>query len=333
MKTVLITDYAWPSLDIEREILAAAGAELLAAKSGDEAELVQLAPQADAILTNWKKVSPAVVRAATRCLHIGRYGIGLDNIAVDVATECGIVVTNVPTYCVEDVAEHTIALVLTLARKTAFYDAAVKAGRWQIQEGWALRRVAGRTLGLIGFGKIAQAVAKRAAGLGLRVVAVSPHLDAAIAQAHGVTVVALETLLRESDFVSLHCPLTGATRGLLNEARLRQMKPSSFLINTSRGAVIETAALRRALGEGWIAGAGLDVMPQEPPDFSEPLLKFSNCVVTPHAAFYSEESIRELQTTAARQVADALSGRRPPHIVNPQVLNSPALRLKSKPAN
>jgi len=328
---VLITDYVWPDVEIERSILAAVGAELVVAPDGSEPTLARLAVDCDAIMTCFARVTPAVLQAATRCVHVARYGIGVDNIAVDEATELGIAVTNVPAFCVDEVAEHTLGLLLACARKIPLYNRATHAGRWDNLMGRPIFRVAGSTLGIVGFGKIGRSLAQKASGLRLRILVHDPALAPGDSSADGVDVVDLETLLRESDFVSLHLPLTPETRGLIGEAALRTMKPTAFLLNTSRGAVVDTAALARALREGWIAGAGLDVMPEEPPSLDDPLLGMETLILTPHASFYSEQSLRELQTRAAEEVARVLGGRKPLHLVNPGVLpraRAPHLREK-----
>jgi D-3-phosphoglycerate dehydrogenase len=328
---VLVTDYAWPSLDIERAILGAVGAELIVARSGEEAELVALAPEADAILTNWKRVTPAVLDAAPRCRIVSRYGVGIDNIAVDRATELGILVTNVPDFCIEEVSDHAMALLLACARSIVKYARATSSGRWDLQEGRPLPRLRGQTLGLIGFGNLARAMVPKALGFGLKVMAYTPRIAPDALAPYGVATRDLGLLLRESDYISLHVPLTPGTRGMIDENALRQMKPSAFLINTARGAVVDEAALLRALAEGWLAGAGLDVLIREPADLTQPLLSLPNVIVTPHAAFYSEPAIEELQHKAAERVVAALQGEIPPNVVNPAVLGQANRRSPGEP--
>ena len=324
---VLITDYAWPNVDIEREVLASADAEAIVAKTGDEDELIELAPQADAIMTCWKNVTPAVLDAAPRCRIVSRYGIGLDNIAVDHATRLGILVTNVPDYCFDEVSEHAMALLLACARKVAFFSRATHQGIWDLKAGQPIYRLRGQTLGLVGYGNIARALVPKALGFGMRVLAHDIQPPPSETLPEGVTFVPeLETLLRESDFVSLHLPLTDATQRIMNADRLRLMKPTAYLINTSRGGVIDEGALTQALQEGRIAGAALDVMDPEPPPSDHPLLGMDRVVATPHASFYSETSIEELQRRTAEHVAHVLNGQIPPHPVNPAVLKQPNCR-------
>lgn len=316
---VLITDYAWPTVEIERGILGAIGAELIVAETGAEDELVRLAPDADAILTCWQRTTAAVLEAAPRCRYVGRYGIGLDNIAVGRATELGILVTNVPDFCFDEVAEHALALLLACSRKIVPFARDTDRGIWNLAAGRPIARLRGQTLGLIGYGGIARALAARARGLGLNIIAYTPRLAPGPLD-NGVTGTNdLGALLAAADYVSIHAPATDETRSMFNAATLRQMKPTAYLINTSRGALIDEGDLYHALTAGWIAGAALDVLTKEPAEPNHPLLTLPNTIVTPHAAFYSEESTEELQRKTATQAALALTGQTPPNIVNPAV--------------
>lgn len=325
-KIVLVTDYTWPSTDPEAEVLAAAGARLLVAQTGSEEELLALVPQADAILTCFKRVSADVVRAGERLQVIGRYGIGVDNIAVDEATRLGIPVTNVPAYCVDEVAEHALALLLALERSICRYDAGVRRGDWTLTQGLPLRRVAGKTLGIVGYGAIGQRLARKARGLDLAVVVHDPTATPEELAEHAAEAVALDELAARADYVSLHVPLTPATRGLVDRAFLRGMKPTAYLVNVSRGGVVDHDALLEALRERWIAGAGIDVFEPEHLPHGHPLLDQESLVATPHVAFFSGESVLELELGAARNVAAILTGRRPEHVVNPEVLELPRWR-------
>jgi D-3-phosphoglycerate dehydrogenase / 2-oxoglutarate reductase len=315
---VLLTDYAWPDLEIEQALLSLYDAEIVVAPATDEATLVSLAPEADAIMTNWVDVRTPVIDAAAKCKIISRLGIGLDCIDVQRATERGIPVTNVPDYCLIEVAEHTLALLMALARKLHIFQTDARAGRYDLSAGFPLRRIEGRTLGLIGFGHTGRLVAAKAAALGLNVLATSrtPHEPVP-----GVKQVELDELLRTSDFVSLHVPLTDSTRRLIDAAALAKMKPTAFLINTSRGGVIDSAALADALAADRLAGAALDVHDPEPPDLSQPPYTEPRVLVTPHAAFYSEESVAELRRRAAHQVGTRLAGGVPENVINPGVLS------------
>jgi D-3-phosphoglycerate dehydrogenase len=326
---VLVTDYAWKSLRLEQEILERVGASLVVAKTGSEDEFVQLAADVDGILTCWKRVSEKVIRNAPRCQAIARYGIGLDNIDVEYATKMGIVVTNVPAYCVEEVSDHAMALLLSLARKVAFYDRAIKSGSYDLQAGTPLHRLKGQTLGIVGFGKIGRAVYRKARGFGLKVI-VYDSIVVQLPEEGDVDQVSFKDLLKRSDYISIHAPLTSETRHLFNLEAFRQMKPTAFVINAARGELIDTNGLLRALDEGLIAGAGLDVLPKEPPDLADPLVRHPKAIITPHAAFNSEESLEELQRTAASQMADVLSGKLPQFVVNPEVLRQSNLRAVLK---
>lgn len=322
-KKVLVTDFTWDSVAAEAEVLSEAGAQLVVAKSGDPDELESLVVDADAILTCFKQVPAGVIRAGEKLQVVGRYGIGVDNIDVVEATRLGILVTNVPAYCLDEVSEHALGLLLALARNIPSYNLGVREGRWDLKAGRPLYRVAGQTLGIVGFGKIGQTLAAKASGLGVKVMAYDPFLDATRIRGHGVQPSDLNTLLRESDLVSLHVPLTDATWHLIDETRLRSMKATAFLVNTSRGAIVDLDALCKALSERWIAGAGLDVFEPERLRADHPLLALPNLIATPHVAFYSEESVLELERKAARNVADVLLGRLPESVVNREVLKLP----------
>jgi D-3-phosphoglycerate dehydrogenase / 2-oxoglutarate reductase len=313
---VLITDRAWPDCSIERRVLSEIGAEVVEAPRGDEATLIALARDADAIGTNWAQVTAQVIRSAPRCRIVARFGIGLDNISVTTATELGIPVTNIPDYCVSEVSDHALALLLSAARNVAFFHVRTKQGEYQLSAGPAMRRLSTATLGLIGFGNIARALFPKARALGMKVLAHSRHSDDF---GTGCAMVSLNDLLAQSDFVSLHVPLSESTRHLISAPQLAQMKPTAWLINTSRGPLIDNSALRAALAAGRIAGAALDVFDPEPPDLADPLYRNERVIVTPHAAFVSEESLQELRLRVSRQIAEALRGVRPENVVNPAV--------------
>ncbi|MEX0936254.1 MAG: C-terminal binding protein [Pirellulales bacterium] len=313
---VLITDYAWPDLDIERAILAEVGAEVILPEDQDAASLARAAVEADAIMTNWANVPAQVIAAAAGCRIVARLGVGLDNIDVAFATERGIVVTNVPDYCRTEVAEHALALILALARKVAYYHAQTKSGVYNLKAGPALRRIEGQTLGIVGLGSIGRSLAEKAVGIGLCVAAFSRSGR----QSPGVRLVSLDELLTHSDYVSLHVPLSDQTRHLIGAEQLRRMKPSAYLINTARGDVVDHSALAEALDQNQLAGAALDVQSPEPPDLSQPPYNDPRVIVTPHAAFVSVESLENLRSRASRQVATRLAGGVPEAVVNPRVL-------------
>lgn len=315
---VLVTDIAWPDLSIERAILDRIDAELILAEQQDVASLAKLAAPVDAIMTNWSRVPAEVIAAAPKCRIVSRLGIGLDNIDVAYCTANKIPVTNVPDYCVIEVAEHALALLLAMARKVVFFDRQSQQGVYKLQAGPPLRRIEGQTLGIVGFGNIGRRLAEKAVGLRMRVLATSRSRRDATA---GVTFVELDQLLAESDYVSLHLPATAETKHLMNADRLARMKPSAYLINTARGAVLDEAALAKALQLDQLAGAALDVQQQEPPDLTRPPFNDPRVIVTPHAAFVSEESLADLRRRVAEQIAARLTGQTPLHVVNPSVLD------------
>ena len=325
---VLITDYAWPNLELERAILDEVGAEIVVAPNGTSAEIVALAVDVDAILTCWKQVPSAALDVATQCRIVSRYGIGLDNIPVAHATELGMVVTNVPDFCLDEVAEHTLALLMSCGRRIVPHVEATRQGVWNQALARGMPRLRGQVLGLVGYGNIAQAVAERARALGLQVMAYTPRLAPDALSPWGRATNDLGELLATADYVSLHLPLTPATRGLIDANALAQMKPTAYLLNTSRGAIIDEGALLAALESGQLAGAALDVMGSEPPPADHPLLQHPRVIATPHVAFYSEAAIVDLATKAARHVAQALRGEVPNCVVNPTVLTQPNCRLK-----
>jgi D-3-phosphoglycerate dehydrogenase len=249
-----------------------------------------------------------VIRAGTQLKVVGRYGIGTDNIAVSTATELGIPVTNVPEYCSDEVAEHVIALLFGLVRGIPLYDSAIRAGDWSLASGLPTRRIAGMTLGIVGHGPIGAAVEQRARGLGM---------DVLVHTRSGGR--PLRELAARADVVSLHIPANDETEGLIDAGFLAAMQPTAYLINCARGSVISTDALVEALQKGTIAGAGLDVFDPEPLPEGHPLLALKNAIVTPHTAFYSDQSIVELARSASQNVADVLAGRRAASVVNPEV--------------
>ena len=315
----LYTDFPWADLDIERVLLAEVDCELIISPDNKESTLVGLAPGVDTILTCWAQVTRRVIEAADRCRHIARTGIGLDNIDVAYATERGIVVTNVPDYCVNEVAEHTLALIFALGRNVAGYHFATKNGQYDLVGGLPAERISGKTLGIIGLGQIGKILAARAAAIGMRVVGTNRSRQSPV----GVEWLPLEELLAVSDYVSVQAPLTPETRHIINRRALALMKPSAYLINTSRGGLVDHAALAAALAANRIAGAGLDVQDREPPDLSQPPYNDPRVIVTPHVAFYSTQATDELRTRVGRQAAAFLRGERPENVVNPAILDRP----------
>jgi len=307
--TVVVTDSVFPSLDIERSVLGAVGAHLTSLQATREEELLEPVKDADGLLVCYAPVTRRVIERAAHCRVIARYGIGVDNVDLQAAAAHGIVVTNVPDYCIEEVSDHALALVLACARRVVHLDRLVHTGRWDAKDALPIRRLQGQVLGLVGFGKIPRRLAAKAAAIGLIPVTFDPFIDAATCAAHGAQKVDLSTLLAKADFVSVHAPLTAQTRGLIGEVELRHMKPTAFLINTARGPVVSENALAKALQAGWIAGAALDVVETEPLPPTHPLMTLPQVLLTPHVAFYSQESMLELQRKAAEDVARVLTGQ------------------------
>ncbi len=325
---LLIADQIWNNIEPEHRVLDPMGVEIVIAPNGREETLVALAADADAILTCFAQITRPVLEAAPKCRIVARYGIGVDNIDTGAASELGIVATNVPSYCLDEVADHAFALLLALARKLRSYDRAIRAGRWDSTVGAPIHRVRGRTLGLIGIGKIGANIAAKANAFGMRVLAYDPYMDQATVRERGAEPVDFQRLLAESDFVSIHAPLSAkdGTAGMFGDNEFAAMKRGAFIINTARGGIIDQEALTRALQSGTIAGAGIDVLPTEPPATDAPLLQCENLILTPHAAFYSEESLIDLQTQCAQEVARALRGEQPINIVNPAALEKARFR-------
>jgi D-3-phosphoglycerate dehydrogenase / 2-oxoglutarate reductase len=312
---VVITDYVWESLDVERKTLGEM-AELVALKTKKPEEFLDAAKDCDALLNTYAgPITAEVMAKMPKCRIIARYGIGVDTIDLEAATRAGIIVTNNPTYCIEEVAEHTMALLLACARKIAFYDRLVRSGRWEVPPGKPIFRLVGRTLGLVGFGNIAREVAVRAAAFGMRVLYADPFVKEGQFASPGKKV-ELDALLGEADFVSLHPPLTPDTRKMMNDRAFSLMKPSAFLVNCSRGPVVDTEALVRALDAKKIAGCALDTTDPEPLPDPHPLRGRENVIVAPHVAWYSEQAMAGLQAGAPGEVRRVLSGEWPVNVVN-----------------
>ena len=307
---IAVTDSAFPSLDAAIAALKRVNPEIRMSKSASPEDILTVARDADAILVTYAKLSGELLRQLKCCKVIGRFGLGVDNIDIPAATQLGITVTYVPDYCLREVSDHAMALLLALARKIPFY-ALVQSGRWEVPPVVPLRRLEGQVLGLVGFGNIPRALAPKAKPFGLKVITHDPYVSADLAKAFGVENTSFEDLLARSDFVSVHAPLLPATRGLMNEAAFARMKKGAFLVNTSRGPLVDETALVAALDTGHLAGAALDVTAVEPLAKDSPLLGRDNVILTPHTAFYSVEALEELQTKCATDVARVLLGEAP----------------------
>jgi D-3-phosphoglycerate dehydrogenase len=308
---VVLTDQVFPTVEVEREMLRAIDAEIEILDDSSHESIARRATDADALLTTYAAIDARLMESLVRCRIIARYGIGVDNIDLDAAKERGIVVTNVPDYCVDEVADHTIALLLTATRKIVAGDRVVRSGGWGISELRPIHRLRSRTLGLVGFGHIGRAVSVRANALGLSVKIYDPYIAETATEGLDVQRVDdLDELLRQSDIVSVHAPLVPATSGMFDATAIAKMKDGAVLINTSRGPIVQTAAVTDALRAGRLGAAALDVFDSEPPDPAA-IEGLDNLVATPHSAFYSEESIQESQRKAAEAIVDVLQGRAP----------------------
>ena len=310
---VVLTDQVFPDTAIEEEIFAAAGGTLEVA-SGEREAVLAAAADADAVLTTYFPLARADIERLGRCRIIARYGIGVDNVDVAAALERGIVVTNVPDYCVEEVGTHALAMVLALLRRLPAGHAQVLAGGWGVAGLRPMLRPSEVTLGLVGYGRIARHLANGAAALGMRIVAHDPYLQGPAPEE--VELVDLPALLRRSDVVSLHCPLTEKTRGLIGAEQLAMMQPHAILVNTSRGPLVRLGDLVAALSEGRIGGAGLDVFEVEPPDAAL-LHGVPGLLATPHVGYYSEAAIHESQRKAATQIVKQMAGEPVDYPVRP----------------
>lgn len=318
---VVLTDYVWDSLDVENEALKGL-ADLVPMQTKTPAEFLPEAENCDAILNTYAgPITAEDMAKMPKCKIIARYGIGVDTIDLKAATEAGIIVTNNPTYCVQEVAEHAMALLLACARKVAFLDRQVRAGEWNVMAAKPMFRLEGSTMGLIGFGNIAREVAIRAAAFGMLVVFTDPFVEEGQFDAPGKKM-ELDEVLAASDFISVHPPLIPQTRGMFNDDAFSKMKDTAYIINCARGPIIDTDALVKALDAGEIAGCGLDTTDPEPLPDPHPLRGRDNVIINPHAAWYSLEAMAGLQQGAPNEVRRVLSGEWPINVVNRDVKGS-----------
>ena len=316
---VVITDSYHPTLDAEREEIQKINADLILEQTkGDEDRIMEVTRDADALMVQHAQITRRVIENLEKCRIIARYGVGFDNVDTIAATECGVMVSNVPDYCIDEVSSHAISLLMQCSRKIVLLSNAIKAGQWAYKIAEPIYKLMGQNLGIVGLGRIGSAAARKGLGLGLKVQVYDPYVSDTDLD---VDFVDFGQLLRTSDFISLHAPLTDETHHMFGEAEFRKMKSSAFLINTARGPVVDRVELYEALKAGEIAGAGMDVMEPEPIPQDDPLLKLENFIITPHIAWYSEESQKLLQRETTRAVVAVLKGGKPRSLVNPEVMN------------
>lgn len=328
MYKILMTDAHRFHRGPEQEMLQQVGAEWRAYACRTEDEVIEHGHDADALLVGMAPISRRVIEHLTRCRVIVRYGIGVDVVDVAAATEHGICVANVPDFCFDEVSDTAMSLILCTTRKVALLNNAVRRGVWNRRIAAPIYKLRGSTLGIVGFGNIGRALVPKARAFGFQIIACDPYVSGEIACSLRVPLVSLDPLLERADVISIHTPLTEETFHLIGERELKKMKSSAYLVNTGRGAVVDTDALYRALQEGWIAGAGLDVIEGEPLKGDEPILALDNIVFTPHYASYTEEAYHELAVKVAEGAIQALRGEFPKYLVNPEVKDRPNARVR-----
>ncbi len=317
---VAIIDLGYDDYDREEAAAKSGNAELVLADCKTPEDVKNACKDAVAIAVRQSVIDRDVIEGMTACKLIARYGVGVDNVDLEAAGQKGIFVTNITGYCNHEVAEQALALLLTAARKVLLHDRAVRAGEWDLSSREKLFRIQGRTLGLVGLGQIPRSLVAKVKGFDFRILACDPYVNEADMKAMGVEKADLETVLKESDFVSLHAAVTPETTHMIGEEQVRMMKRTAVLVNTSRGALIDEAGLARALRDKAIACAALDVYETEPLPAESPLRELDNCILTDHCAWYSEQSVAEMQEAVARQIAAVLKGDEPPSVVNQEFL-------------
>lgn len=311
---VVLTDNIFPDLIMEREMLSKIDAELI--EVTDPKMIVEECKDADAVIDTYAELGADIINEMEKSKLIIRNGIGVNTIDVDTCNEKGIMVANVPSYCLDEVATHAISLMLAVGRKIVLLNNTVSEGVWDVKKGIPIYSLQNKTLGLVGLGKIPRLVKEKSVPFGLNVIAYDPYVSAEDAKALGVEKVEMDRLIEQSDYISIHCPLTPETRGLFNSDAFKKMKKSAYIINTARGPVIDEADLIEALQNDEIAGAGLDVLTSDSVDKNNPLLKMDNVVITPHAAWYSEESIVTRRRQTIESVISVLEGGEPASLIN-----------------
>ncbi|MEC7270192.1 MAG: C-terminal binding protein [Pseudomonadota bacterium] len=308
---VVVTDSPFPSLDPAKKALEEANAEVVQAPSSSEEDIIKAAENADAILVTYAKLNENILRSLKNCKAIGRFGIGVDNIDLKVAGELGISVNYVPDYCLDEVSDQAMAMIISMARKIPQSNKLVQSGRWEMPAVVPMYRLRGKTVGLIGFGNIPRLMAPKAQAFGFNVIASDPYAPKELFEKYGVESVSMDELYERSDFISVHAPLLPETKGLVNKDAFKKMKDTAIIVNTARGPLINEKDLIEALDKNEIGGAGLDVVETEPLPENSPLIGRDNVILAPHTAFYSVEALEELQTKAASDVARVLNGEEP----------------------
>lgn len=311
---VVLTDNIFPDLTVERNMLSEVDAEFIEVK--DPAKLKEECKNADAVVNTYLQMTPEIINSMEKCKLIIRNGVGVNTIDVNACSAKGIMVGNIPSYCMDEVATHAFALLLALTRKITILHNCVKQGVWDVKNAIPLFSLQEKVLGLVGFGKIPRLVNERAKPFGFKVITYDPYITSEMAQEAGARKVELDELLEKSDYISVHCPLTNETKGMFNRETFSKMKKTAFIINTARGPIINEPDLVKALNEGKIAGAGLDVLEKDEVEINNPLLRMENVVITPHAAWYSEESIVRRRIQTIEGVISVLKGGEPESLVN-----------------
>ncbi|WP_020612076.1 C-terminal binding protein [Sediminispirochaeta bajacaliforniensis] len=304
-------DYDYPDTRIEREIIEAAGGELKSAHLRDEQELIDFAADADAVIVQYAPITRNVLEHLPSCKIVSRYGIGIDNVDVVAAQELGIYVAHNPEYCIDEVSDHALAMIMTLQRQIASGTDLVKQGMWDFTKLTPIKASSQTTIGIIGFGHIGRRIAQKLQAVGFPCIAHDPYVSQETFDSHGVRRVALPYLMQYADCITVHCSLTDETKNLVDAAMIGLMKPEAYIVNTSRGPVIDVDALSLALRQGKVRGAALDVLPEEPPKSFEEIAHLPSLLLTPHIAFYSETAIVELRSSIARQVVQVMQNEAP----------------------
>lgn len=316
--SVHLTDSDFPDIELESSILAQIGATLQRHTCRSPEEVIEHCRDADALLVQWASLTPDVFKQLPQLKAVARFGIGVDMIDLAAATDQGVAVCNTPTYCIEEVATHALGMILALNRRLFPYRSALTRQLWGVKAvDGAIQNLSSQVLGLVGVGRIGGRLAELAQCLGMKVIAYDPY-----ASQVEIPLVSFSDLLMQSDYISIHCPLTEETRRLFDDSAFAAMKRSAYLVNVARGAVVDTPALQRALLAGEIAGAALDVLPQEPPVWDDPLLSMPNLILTPHVAWYSDGSPHHMRKEAATALVDLFCGKRPAGLLNAEVLQT-----------